>query len=85
MDEQELVYGLPMPTLPEGLQPISCLVLIKGIDMETGAKTISSMGSEDMTPWEAVGMMSIESARLKMHYTVHSMEIYDDDDEDDEV
>lgn len=80
----EYCYGIEMPTLPEGLQPLDCVVLISGIMMDTGQPTITAMGSENMTPWMAVGMMAVESQRLTMGYTLTAvaLDMEDDDEED---
>lgn len=91
MDEQEnyqegekveYVYGIPMPTLPPGLQPLEAVVMLQGIMLDTGQPTITAMGSEGMTPWMAVGMMRIEQARLEMGYTLTAVALNDDDDDE---
>lgn len=93
MDEQEnyqenkkveYVYGIPMPVIPEGLQPLECVVLMQGIMLDSGQPTITAMGSEGMTPWMAIGMMRIEQARLEMGYTLSAVALNDDDDDDEE-
>ena len=81
--DSELVYGIELPKLPPDLQPLECIVILTGIDMETGNQTMTSLGSAGMTPWVAVGLMSVEIARLKMGYTMGAT-FMDDDDEDDE-
>lgn len=85
-EEYELVYGLMMPVLPEGIQPLECVVLLKGIVMETGQPTITALGSEGITPWEATGMLQMEAQRLIAGYTFGGMGtgFYDDDDDDEE-
>jgi hypothetical protein len=35
-EEIEYIYGIPMPSLPEGLQPLECVILIKGIMLDEG-------------------------------------------------
>lgn len=81
----EYVYGIEMPDLQEGMQPLEAVVLIQGIMMETGMPTIVAMGSEGMTPWMAVGMMAVETQRLTMGYSLHAvaMDLENDEDEDD--
>lgn len=64
-EEQEYVFGIPVPGLTEGVQPLECLVLIKGINMEDGTPTMTTIGSEGITPWEAVGMLQVEIERIK--------------------
>lgn len=83
---EELVYGMQMPCLPEGLQPLECVVLIEGIQMSTGQPTITAMGSEGMRPWVAVGMLRMEAFRLEQSYASlgDSGDFYDDEDEEDE-
>jgi hypothetical protein len=78
----EYLYGIPMPVLPEGLQPLECVIIIKGIHMSSGSQTITSLGSENMTPWEAVGMLEIEALRLKMVYTATANNYPDLDNEE---
>lgn len=80
----EYVYGLAMPDIPEGMQPLECVVLIQGIQMDTGQPTVSALGSEGMTPWMAVGMMAMESQRLTMGYTLTAVAMDLDEDEEDE-
>lgn len=84
IEKTEYVYGIEMPTLPDDLQPLECVVLIKGIMMDTGQPTITAMGSEGMEPWTAVGMMRIEQARLEMGYTLTAVAMNIDEDDDDE-
>lgn len=87
-EDVEYCYGIAMPTVPEGLQPLECIVLIKGIMMDSGQPTITAMGSENMSPWEAVGMLQMEAQRLINGYSFGGMGTgfydSDDDDEDDE-
>lgn len=80
------IYGLAMPVLPEGMQPLECVILIKGIMMESGQPTITAMGSEGMTPWEAVGMMQMEAQRLVNGYSFGGIGtgFFDDDDDEEE-
>lgn len=88
--EYEYVYGIALPQLPEGLQPLSCLVLIEGIMMDSGQPTITAIGSEDMKPWVAVGIMRMEASRLENAYTFGGLgtgfafDGEDDEDEDEE-
>lgn len=84
IEEIEYVYGLAMPPLPDGMQPLECVVLITGIMMETGTSTITAMGSDGMTPWMAVGMMAVESHRLTMGYTMNAVTSDWDFEENDE-
>lgn len=81
-EEVELVYGIPCPKLPEGLQPLECVVLLTGIDMESGAPTMTALGSSGLSPWVAVGLLEIEAARLKMGYTLTAIAFEDEDDDD---
>jgi hypothetical protein len=80
---QEYVYGVPIPTLPKGVQPLEAVVLIKGIVLENGAPTITVTASDGMLPWDAVGLMEIESARLKLTYAMSatSAEDYEEEEE----
>lgn len=64
-EDQQYVFGIPVPDMSEDVQPLECLVLIKGINMETGAPTMTTIGSEGITPWEAVGMLVTEAERIK--------------------
>jgi hypothetical protein len=82
-EDVEHVYGIAMPKLPEGMQPLECVVLIQGIEMENGMPTITALGSEGMTPWMAVGMMAVESQRLTMGYTLTAVAMMDDDEDED--
>lgn len=79
-DESEvLVYGIPMPSMLEGFQPLECVVLIQGIDMNNGNPTMTSLGSAGMTPWVAVGLMELEIERLKMSYVFNSTDHSEED------
>lgn len=83
----EYAYGLCMPKLPEGLQPLECVVLIEGIMMSTGQPTITAMGSEGMKPWVAVGMLRMEASRLELSYSTLGDDSdfgYDDEEDEDE-
>ncbi len=82
----DYVYGVCMPRLPLGLQPLEVIVLIEGIMMDTGAATITAMGSEGIKPWSAVGMLRMEAARLEQAYIElgDSGEFDDDDEEEDD-
>lgn len=92
LDDEELeaveyVYGIMMPSLPEGLQPLECVVLIKGIMMESGQPTVTALGSEGMTPWEAAGMLQMEAQRLIQGYVfggISGSGFFDGEDDDDE-
>ena len=88
-DGCEYVYGICMPRLPEGLQPLECVVLIEGIQMDSGQPTVTAMGSDGMRPWVAVGLMRMEAARLEQGYIFGGngsgfFEEDDDEEEDDE-
>lgn len=63
--ENEL-YGLPLPPMTEGIHPLEYIVLISGINMETGEPIMTTITSNGMTIWNAVGMLSIEVERLKI-------------------
>lgn len=82
--ECEYVYSICMPKLPIDLQPLECVVLIKGMMMSTGQPTITAMGSEGMSPWEAVGMLQMEAQRLVYGYSFNGNGTGFEDDEDDE-
>ena len=79
---QELVYGIPVPEMTEGLQPIEVIVLIKGINMEDGSPTMTTVVSPGMTTWEAAGLMTIALERVKTMAMMDLFEAYEDDDED---
>lgn len=87
MEEIEYCYGIPLPSLPEGLQPLECVILIKGLMMDSGEPTVTALGSEGMTPWEACGMLQMESQRLIQGYVFGGMGatgFYEDDEEEEE-
>lgn len=81
-ENQQYVFGIPVPDMNEGVQPLECLILIKGINMEDGSPTMTTIGSEGITPWEAIGMMDVEMERLKF-MTVYSL-MSNDNGEDEE-
>lgn len=85
-DGCEYVYGVCMPRLPEGLQPLEVVVLLEGIDMNSGQPTVTAMGSDGMKPWVAVGLMRMEAARLEQGYIFggNGVGFDDGDDEEDE-
>lgn len=80
-EEQEYLFGIPIPDVDEGIQPIECLILVKGVRMEDGSPTMTAMGSAGITPWEAVGMMSLEIERLKFMSVYASVGNQEDDDD----
>ena len=84
-DGYEYVYGVAMPQLPPGLQPLEIIVLIEGIMMDTGQPTITAMGSEGMKPWTGVGLLRMEAARLEQGYVYGGNDGFDlEDEEEDE-
>lgn len=83
-DEFEYCYGIPLPKLPPGLQPLECVILLTGIDMENGSPTMTSLGSQGMAPWNAVGLMELEVHRLKMGYTFSAIALDDEDEDEDD-
>lgn len=83
-DGCEYVYGVCMPQLPVGLQPLEVLVMVEGIMMDTGQPTITAMGSEGMRPWSAVGMLRMEASRLEQGYTFGGIGEYEEDEEEDD-
>lgn len=83
-DGQEYILGIPVPSMSEGIQPLELIVLIHGINMEDGSPTMTTIGSEGITPWLAAGMMTIELERLKAMSVMHSFhddEEYKEDEE----
>lgn len=86
-DGYEYCYGVAMPQLPVGLQPLEIIVLLEGIDMITGQPTITAMGSEGMKPWSAIGLLRMEAARLEQGYIYSGSGdgfFNEEDEEDDE-
>lgn len=86
-EEVEYVYGISMPQLPEGLQPLECVILIKGLMMDSGEPTVTALGSDGMTPWEACGMLQMETQRLIQGYVyggIGSGFMEEDEEEDEE-
>ncbi len=83
-DYQELVYGIPVPEMTEGLQPIEVIVLIKGVNMEDGSPTMTTVVSPGMTTWEAAGLMVIALERVKTMAMMDLFETYEDEDDEDE-
>lgn len=75
LEEEEYthVYGIQVPEMDTNIQPLECLILIKGINMDDGSPTMTSIGSDGITPWEAVGMMSMEIERLNFMTMYASM------------
>lgn len=81
-DGQEYVFGIPVPSLDEDVQPLECMVLVKGIRMEDGSPTMTTIGSEGITPWEAVGMMVTEIERIKFMTVYASVSQQAEDEEE---
>jgi hypothetical protein len=63
--ERNYVFGIEITNVAPGIQPLECVILVKGIDMNTGSPTVSSVYSDGITPWEAIGLMSMEMERLR--------------------
>lgn len=63
--EPQYVFGIEVPDMSPGIQPLEVIVLIKGINMEDGSPTLTTIGSQGLTPWEAIGMMYTEIERQK--------------------
>lgn len=81
-EEATYVFGIEVPDIDEGVQPLECLILIKGINMEDGNPTMTAIGSAGITPWEAIGMMQMETERLKFLSIYVSMTQNDEEYED---
>ena len=79
--EQQYVFGIEVPDITEGIQPLECLVLVKGINMEDGSPTMTAIGSAGITPWEACGMMSMELERMKFMTIYASMQHNQEEEE----
>lgn len=79
--EQQYLFGIPIPDMNEGVQPLECLILIQGINMDDGSPTMTTIGSEGITPWMATGMMTMEIERLKF-MTVYASVSAEGEDED---
>lgn len=84
--EKQYVFGIEVPDLSEGVQPLEVLILIKGINMEDGSPTMTVIGSDGITPWEAVGMMNVEMERMKFMtvYATMVQEAAEEEYEEDE-
>lgn len=83
-DGCEYAYGICLPRLPEGMQPLECVVLIEGIEMNTGQPTFTAVGSDGMKPWVAVGLLRMEAARLEQAYIFGGQGFEDDDEEEED-
>jgi hypothetical protein len=79
-----LVFGLPVEDMDSNIQPIDCLVLVKGINMETGSPMMVTVGSGGLPIWELIGMLEMEAARLKMMTVYANMAHVGEEDEDEE-
>ena len=80
--EQQYVFGIEVPDMSPGVQPLECLILIKGIDMENGSPTLTTIGSQGITPWEAIGMMYTEIERQKFMTVYASFQTQEEEDEE---
>lgn len=80
-EEHTLVFGIPVLSIEEDIQPLECMILVKGINMKTGMPTMTTIGSEGITPWEAMGMMQMEIERIKMFALFESVHGDDEDEE----
>ena len=83
-DGQEYCYGIPIASMTDGIQPLELVILVQGINMETGSPTMTMIGSEGITPWAAAGMMTIELERIKMMTIMHSYTEVESEEEEDE-
>lgn len=81
--EKQYVFGIEVSDLPEGIQPLEVLILVKGINMEDGSPTMTVIGSDGITPWEAVGMMHVEMERMKV-MTVYATLVHEAEEEEEE-
>jgi hypothetical protein len=83
-DGQEYIFGIAVPSMDANIQPLELIVLIQGINMDDGNPTMTTIGSEGITPWMAAGLMTIELERLKAMSVIHTMGGYVNEDEEDE-
>lgn len=80
---QTLVFGIPVEDVDANIQPIDVLVMIKGINMETGAPMMITVGSGGIPIWEIIGMLDMELCRLRNMalYATSSSSEYEPDEE----
>lgn len=79
-DGQVLVFGIPVEDMDANIQPLEVLVLVKGINMETGSPMMITVGSGGIPIWEIIGMLDMELARLR-NMALYATSVSNDDEE----
>lgn len=80
-EEEVFVFGIPVPNMTPNIQPLECLILIKGINMEDGSPTMTTIGSSGITYWESIGMMDLEIERIKFMSVYNTLTQNSEEDE----
>lgn len=79
---QTLVFGIPVEDVDANIQPLDVLVLVKGINMDTGSPMMITVGSGGIPIWEIIGMLDMELERLKYMAVSVSYPLLDEDQEE---
>ena len=80
---QTLVFGIPVEDVDANIQPLEVLVLVKGINMDTGSPMMITVGSGGIPIWEIIDMLDMELARLRNMalYATSTSSEYEQDEE----
>lgn len=76
------IYGLELPDLPDDIHPVGCVILVKVLEVDSGNYTWVPMMTEDMNPFEALGILELETFSRKFSFVAHTHAIQGDEDVD---
>lgn len=76
-------YGLEVTELPDGYTPLDVIGAIKVLNDE-GEIELWGFQSENLTYWEALGILSVAIKEYDQHINVIHIEVDDEEYEDDD-
>lgn len=87
MENSKLIsnfYGLDFPEeFPSTFEPLEAVLIVSGVEMETGLPTCTVLETKGANPWEVIGMMEAEVFRRKMVINIIADTDYEEFDDED--
>lgn len=77
--QQTSVFGVDVDELPEKWQALEVVVLVKSLD-STGGVSLCLRYSDNLSTWEAIGMLRLAEAVAKKDLIAEMVDEEDDDD-----
>jgi hypothetical protein len=76
-------FGLRVNDLPDGCTPLEVVGAVKVLNDE-GNLELWGFQSENITFWEAAGMLRVSLAEYETNITMYHFDVPDDEDEEDD-